>query len=271
MIRLSGRLRSSLIIGLQGIRARKLRTLLSMVSLFLGVLAVVVVQAGASIAEHALLSDLELTSGPAAKPPISTISPGDVLKSVSDAFASADAWAALPPREVDKVVSLAERQPSDGVVVHPLGALSARQRVLPLGQTIDRFGTSQVAPTSFTLNGFQIGVSAATTRQAEDLHDDFPPGQFKALSDDERVARPAFESMASGGRVAAKLFRLPTTRPGGYSGGGDYDEAVVDVEPTTGSSSAAPLKPNAAIPGTTLHALAGGGAARIVAIPSDPR
>jgi FtsX-like permease family protein len=61
--RLPGRLRSSLVIGVQGIRARKLRTLLSMISLFLGVLAVVVVQAGASIAEHALLADLELTNG----------------------------------------------------------------------------------------------------------------------------------------------------------------------------------------------------------------
>ncbi|GAA0480789.1 hypothetical protein Ade02nite_55890 [Paractinoplanes deccanensis] len=63
MKRFSGRFRSSLIIGLQGIRARKLRTLLSMVSLFLGVLAVVVVQAGASIAERALLADNELTWG----------------------------------------------------------------------------------------------------------------------------------------------------------------------------------------------------------------
>src|SRR3954470_280525 len=63
MRRLSGRGRSALIIGVQGIRARKLRTLLSMVSLFLGVLAVVVVQAGASIAERALMSDLELTDG----------------------------------------------------------------------------------------------------------------------------------------------------------------------------------------------------------------
>ncbi|MGC9669112.1 ABC transporter permease [Planosporangium sp. 12N6] len=63
MIGLSGRLRSSLIIGVQGIRARKLRTLLSMVSLFLGVLAVVVVQAGAEIANRALLADLELTQG----------------------------------------------------------------------------------------------------------------------------------------------------------------------------------------------------------------
>ncbi|MBB5959511.1 putative ABC transport system permease protein [Saccharothrix tamanrassetensis] len=63
MIRLSGRLRSSLIIGGQGIRARKLRTFLSMVSLFMGVLAVVVVQAGAEIANRALLADVELSQG----------------------------------------------------------------------------------------------------------------------------------------------------------------------------------------------------------------
>ena len=62
-MRLSGRFRSSLIIGLQGIRSRKVRTLLSMVSLFLGVLAVVVVQAGAAIAERAMLADLELSAG----------------------------------------------------------------------------------------------------------------------------------------------------------------------------------------------------------------
>jgi putative ABC transport system permease protein len=63
VIGFSGRLRSSLIIGGQGIRARKLRTFLSMVSLFLGVLAVVTVQAGSVIAQRALLSDLEMTAG----------------------------------------------------------------------------------------------------------------------------------------------------------------------------------------------------------------
>ena len=63
MIRLSGRLRSALIIGLQGIRSRKLRTLLSMVSLFLGVLAVVAVQAGSQIAQQAALGDIELSQG----------------------------------------------------------------------------------------------------------------------------------------------------------------------------------------------------------------
>jgi putative ABC transport system permease protein len=52
-----------MIIGGQGIRARKLRTFLSMISLFLGVLAVVVVQAGAQIAERAQLADIELMAG----------------------------------------------------------------------------------------------------------------------------------------------------------------------------------------------------------------
>jgi putative ABC transport system permease protein len=57
---LSGRLRSALIIGGQGIRARKLRTLLSMLSLFLGVLAVVAVQTGSEFAQRELLTDSEL-------------------------------------------------------------------------------------------------------------------------------------------------------------------------------------------------------------------
>src|SRR5690348_17807668 len=59
----SGKLRSALVIGGQGIRARKMRTFLSMVSLFLGVLAVVVVQAGAETLERAQLENLALQVG----------------------------------------------------------------------------------------------------------------------------------------------------------------------------------------------------------------
>ena len=62
-LRQAARLSSALIIGVQGIRARKLRTLLSMLSLFLGVLAVVVVEAGAQTARQAALSDIELHVG----------------------------------------------------------------------------------------------------------------------------------------------------------------------------------------------------------------
>jgi putative ABC transport system permease protein len=63
VIRLSGRFRSALIIGFQGIRARKTRTFLSMISLFLGVLAVVTVQAGAETVRTLTLADIELQMG----------------------------------------------------------------------------------------------------------------------------------------------------------------------------------------------------------------
>lgn len=62
-MRLSGRFRSALIIGGQGIRARKLRTFLSMISLFLGVLGVIAAQAGQVIAHRALVAQSEMTRG----------------------------------------------------------------------------------------------------------------------------------------------------------------------------------------------------------------
>jgi putative ABC transport system permease protein len=63
VIGFAGGYRSALIIGLQGIRARKTRTLLSMISLFLGVLAVVAVATGAEMAQRALMTNVELQEG----------------------------------------------------------------------------------------------------------------------------------------------------------------------------------------------------------------
>ena len=95
MIHLSGRFRSALIIGGQGIRARKLRTLLSVLSLFLGVLAVVTVQAALEVANRALLTDVELAQGkdgtvllylPSSPQTIPVVL--DTLKDVPDAVAA---------------------------------------------------------------------------------------------------------------------------------------------------------------------------------------
>ena len=96
MIGFSGGYRSALIIGVQGIRSRKTRTFLSMVSLFLGVLAVVVVATAAEIAEKAALANVEYSQGidgtrvmgtPADGPKTKAIL--DTLKYRSDAVAIA--------------------------------------------------------------------------------------------------------------------------------------------------------------------------------------
>jgi hypothetical protein len=207
--------------------------------------------------------DFEITSGKPAEPPILEIRPADVLTEVVKAFARADAWATLPPAEADRVVSVADREPGDAIHVHPLGSLSARQRVLPLGQTIDRFGTSVVQPTAFTLRGFQVG-SAAVVSPGNELYDDFSPGQFLSLTDDERVARPVFESMRSGGSVNAPRFRIPTLANGApdmVAAQSGYRESVVDVEPTTGARSATGPTPGPEVSAQVLSALVHGGAA----------
>src|SRR5689334_15622932 len=95
MRRLSGRLRSALIIGVQGIRARKTRTLLSMVSLFLGVLAVVAVQAGADTAQRAALANVELTEGVDGTHQLYVSGEGQVGKVVLDTLTGTSGGTAL--------------------------------------------------------------------------------------------------------------------------------------------------------------------------------
>lgn len=146
MRRLSGRFRSALIIGLQGIRARKLRTLLSMVSLFLGVLAVVVVQAGASIADRALLSDIELTSAVdgttiigMGMEPRGTAIVTDTVKGRSDAVAMLNVSATIGEPNVSPVNPGAAPFGEDwggGMVCYGNGPCEPAD-VLPKGQAIE--------------------------------------------------------------------------------------------------------------------------------------
>jgi hypothetical protein len=206
--------------------------------------------------------DFEVTSGTPKEPPVLELRPVEVLTELVKAFVSDDAWATLPPAEADRVVSIADRQPGDGIPVHPLGSISARQRIVPLKQTIDRFGTSVVKPTAFTLKGFEVEGAPGVVPPESELYDDFSPGQFLSLTDDERVARPAFESMRSGGSVKATRFRVPADRPGGVAAQSGYEEAIVDVEPATGARDATDIKGKAAeLPAEALAALVQTGAA----------
>jgi hypothetical protein len=204
--------------------------------------------------------DVEASIGDVIELAAPVLLPTELLNQLLTALGRSDAWAALPPEDAARVVTLCD-QPSNGRVrIHPLGSLSSRQRVLPFDKEIQRFGAAEVAPTTFTLNGFRIGSSQATYTPAEQLLDDFAPGQFSPLSDDERLARPAFEAMHSGGRVSVLGFRTPSTPPVATTD--DYDAFVVDDEPLTGSRTAAPAALGTArIPGGAFKLLVSGGAA----------
>lgn len=138
-------------------------------------------------------------------PPALPAPPADLRGRLMDAFSRPDAWSALPPSGLERSPVLlspsANRRIGDGSRVHPHGSLAARQRVLPFGVDIQRYGRSAVEPAerwdvaSADLGG--VDANGGTTADA------FAPGRFFKRSDDELLGSPAFETYRSGVRLVA--------------------------------------------------------------------
>jgi hypothetical protein len=64
-------------------------------------------------------------------------------------------------------------------------------------------------------------------------HGDFAPGQFLDLTEDQKFARPAFESMPAGVHVGTAARRWPTigtvAAPAGIAADIDYDTDILDA------------------------------------------
>jgi hypothetical protein len=103
------------------------------------------------------------------------------------------------------------------VALHPLGQLRVRQRVVPLGVEISRFGNATPAGE----RRFEVSVRGPGGRPmaAAMLRDHFAPAQFLNLSDAQRLERPSFELMDAGVRVGA----------GSVHFGGQDDPGLVGV------------------------------------------
>ena len=90
------------------------------------------------------------------------------------------------------------------MLLHPLGTLTVKQSVVPLDMDISRFG--QAAPAGarrFTISSVSLGGQNQTTQSVKDF---FAPAQFFEMSDDEKLSRPSFESMAAGVSIGSDEF-----------------------------------------------------------------
>ncbi len=124
----------------------------------------------------------------------------DAKQPLLAAFAEAGSWSAMLPAETERGASLADvKAPSGLLLVHPLGRLQVQQKVVPLGETITRFGSAKpkdwnhFAISTVTLNGH------ATVHS--DVTDFFARGQFFELSDEQKLSKESFEKMASGATI----------------------------------------------------------------------
>ncbi len=167
---------------------------------------------------------INLTIGHAL-PPL-PLPPGDPRGELVKALADVRNWSAQLPSDGHMLVTLREIEISNEVLLHPLGELTFRQKVVPLDIAISKFGsTTPNNPGPFTIAEILFdGLSTQSTRQM--IKGLFAPGPFFNLSDEEMIARPAVEAFAEGcNRIAtAAISQSDVQVPASFQ----YDTVVID-------------------------------------------
>jgi hypothetical protein len=125
--------------------------------------------------------------------------PVDVGRLLREALAAPGSWSAELPADERPLVSLRET-PGAGLLAHPLATVAVRQRVVPLGTRIERFGTT--VPRGEARFDVRPARKDGKPLPLEPLLDAFAPAQFRALTDDQKLTSPAFEPMQAGFRVS---------------------------------------------------------------------
>jgi hypothetical protein len=122
----------------------------------------------------------------------------DVLAQLETALSTPQSWSTQLAPIRTHGVALRKLSPGSGLVLDPLGRLAVNESVVPLdtGRDIDSFGGAPVSGARrFTLS---VALNGVALTETQPLQGRFAPAQFFAMSDDEELASPPFETMDSG-------------------------------------------------------------------------
>ena len=125
--------------------------------------------------------------------------PADPIPELLEALADPRSWSAVPPVAHRSMVSL-RRVDGTAAMVHPLGELTVRQRIVPLEVRIERYGQRALVggPREVDLT---VSLPEGAAVQARTVSDHFAPAQFFDLDDDDKLSAPAFQPLPSGVRL----------------------------------------------------------------------
>ncbi len=119
-------------------------------------------------------------------------------------------WGGVLPGEEESCILLRELDDTDTadlVLLHPLGFLEIRQRVLPLGLDLDKFGNAPIAGgTRYDLTLFTPKEEIAEGEEDEpniildtkDVKEYFARGQFVNMSEGDKLTKASFEKLNAG-------------------------------------------------------------------------
>ena len=134
------------------------------------------------------------TFGPQQAPPV--LPPADPLPELIAALNDVRSWGGAVSDRSRAIVSLQETPSSGEFLVHPLGTLGVRQKVVPLDIEISKYGnTTPSGERVFRITLVKLGTQTVTPNT---LTDYFAPGQFLELTEAQSLSRPSFEQLSSG-------------------------------------------------------------------------
>lgn len=121
----------------------------------------------------------------------------DVLAQLIEALGQPGNWVSRLPDGQRQMVTLRARAGAAAdVPLHPLGALTVKQNIVPLEMEIAQFGqTTPAGARHFTIRNVNIGGQEQKPQYVRDF---FAPAQFFAMSDADKLSQPSFEQMAAG-------------------------------------------------------------------------
>ncbi|MFJ8628868.1 DUF6603 domain-containing protein [Kitasatospora sp. NPDC093550] len=166
-------------------------------------------------------ANFDLTWGDSHNP---TLPPVDALALLADEIGKVEGWRTeLPTGGTQALVNLRTLPGTDTLVLHPLGTLFIRQRVIPLNVRLDRVGAQR------PLAGHRFAVGPAPDSglvQASLTTERFAMAQFQDMDDAAKLSRPAYEDQDAGLELAPVQGALASARAARRSA--RYEMIVID-------------------------------------------
>lgn len=141
-------------------------------------------------------------------------------------------WSAQLPSGGDGYLSLAKVDAGTDLLAHPLGSLTFQQKLVPFELKLDKASGSKITGANEFSDGAltltQGGNPASVgTASAQPTNDFFAAAQFIEMSQDDKLAKPSFESFAAGYRLASEDFDMGEIIPEPLG----YEEADLGAPP----------------------------------------
>ncbi len=113
-------------------------------------------------------------------------------------FGKRENWLALPPPGSQLSVTLRTIEPTEELVLHPVGVLRISQRAVPLDLSIQKIGNQPIGDIEKAV----LKVTTADLVQKAEVEESFATAQYQDIDETAKLSAPGYEKQAAGADVS---------------------------------------------------------------------